>query len=271
MSRGGGDLAAGRLWQASPAVALGVLLLVAAMMPTVTLLALDPRLMAGVSVWVKPLKFQASLAIHLVTVAWALSLVVWRGPRPRWLGPVIALMLTMAAFEIAYITLQAARGEASHFNLATPLTRALYTAMGIAAVILVATTAVIGLSILLFAANRTVLVVGAALGLMLGGIAGGITGLTLGSQPSPWIGGLASNAGGLPLVNWSRTGGDLRVAHFFGLHLMQALPLTVWVVGRLGGSPRLQAGALAVAAVVGVGVTWWTWNQAVAGLPLVGV
>ena len=49
---------------------------------------------------------------------------------------------------MTYIALQAARGEASHFNSSSVMAQMIYTAMGIGAVLIMVSTAIIGLQIL---------------------------------------------------------------------------------------------------------------------------
>jgi len=87
------------------------------------------------------------------------------------------------------------------------------------------------------------------------------------NQTGHWVGGLQTDAGGVPIFGWSRSGGDLRVAHFFGLHLMQALPIAAWLA-RDAVAERLQRPLVIGLAILGTLVTAGTWLQGVHGLPL---
>jgi hypothetical protein len=81
--------------------------------------------------------------------------------------------------------------------------------------------------------------------------------------------GAADGGPGLPLVNWSTGHGDLRVAHFFGLHAMQLFPLAGLALAATRWRERIQIAvlvALAVAYSVGV---WWLFAEATRGIPAV--
>ena len=75
-----------------------------------------------------------------------------------------------------------------------------------------------------------------------------------------------TDAGGLPLFYWSRQGGDLRVAHFFGLHAMQALPLFALAVRGLA---RARTTVVAFALLYSA-MTVYVFVQAVLGRPFLG-
>jgi hypothetical protein len=183
----------------------------------------------------------------------------------RWLARIVA---ATSLLEIAYIGVQAARGEASHFNRSTPVHDLLYTLMGVTAVVLTACSAWLAWLIARHP-DRDIdplLRASAILGLALSFILGAGVGSYLGGQDGHWVGGTPSDAGGLALFGWSRDGGDLRIAHFLGIHAVQAIvllgSLLVW------WRPRRAALLLAAGTLLYAGLTAWTFAQAVAGRPL---
>jgi hypothetical protein len=243
------------------------LLTLVATIPCAAALIIDGRTLNGVSVWIKPLKFQTSGALHLVTCAWALTLLP-KAQQRRQLVVALAVALVIAnIFEVAYITAQAARGQPSHFNMSSTFTRMAYSIMGMMAIILVGAAAWLGLLILQRADTGHPIVLAAGIGLTLGGILGGLTGVYLGGQPDHWVGGTASDLGGVPIFGWSRTGGDLRVAHFVGLHIMQVLPLAALAMTRVLPFHWCRP-LIGVGAVIGTLVTAITFLQALRSQPL---
>lgn len=250
-----------------PLLASAAALFLLMMLPSALALAIDPRTVNGISVWVKPLKFEVSIAVHMLTLAWLLLLLPHAERTRRTITVLAAVFVAAALFEIAYIVLQSARGQASHYNLATPLARLMYGLMGIGAVTMMFVTAWLGVIVLQRGQDPRVLVLGAGLGLILGAVLGGLTGAYMAAQPGHWVGGVPTDAGGLPAVGWSRTGGDLRVAHFVGLHAMQVLPAAAWLASR-AVAPRWQAPAVWGAAALVSLVTGAVFVQATAGQPL---
>lgn len=259
------ETTAARIWTQTS------LLIAVLIVPTLIASAFDERQLNGISVWIKPLKFQVSVALHLMTLAVLASLVGEQARNGLTLRCAAWLSAAMGLFEIAYITAQAARGRTSHFNNETVFEAAMYAAMGIGAVTLVATSALVG--VLILRSPRPGLGAGIKLGAWLGLIAGSLATFLvagyLSNAGSHWVGGVGSDVGGLPIVGWSTTGGDLRVAHFFATHLMQILPLVGLVMDRQNAvqAPRAvwMVFGLWLAVVVG------TFTQALLGMPLIAL
>lgn len=252
-------------YQGQPLLAGAGVFLLLAMIPTLAALGLDGRTLNGINIWIKPLKFEASLALHLLSVAWLMRFLP--EPQGRLVRGLAIALAGAAFFEIAYIALQASRGEASHYNLATPATRFMYALMGLGAMVLVATSGWIGALILRHGDRSRPAVLAAGLGLVLGGLIGGLTGAYMSGQTGHWVGGQATDLGGLPVLGWSRTGGDLRVAHFFGLHLIQIVPVAAWI-GAILLPSRLQRPAVIAVAAAGSLLALAVFVQALSGQPI---
>lgn len=221
----------------------------------------DVRLLNGVSVWEKPAKFFLSLSVHMATLAWGMSLL----PAPDRLSKPVRLaayaFMGAALFEMTYMIIQAARGEASHFNNSTPLTSAMYAMMGFGALTLTSVTAFLGWRIR--RGGQSVMHFAAGWGFIVSAVATTLVAGALSSGSSHWIGGDMTDATGLPFFHWSTTGGDLRPAHFAALHIAQAVPLIAWFWrGRRIAVAALAGGVVIVAAL---------FAQAMLGVPLLRV
>lgn len=227
----------------------------------VVLQLIDQREFNGSNIWVKPGKFFFSMVVHFLTVAWALSLLQPALRTSRTVTWSIGILLFTAWTELIYIAFRAAQADASHFNVSTPLNAAIYSTMAVFAVLLVVAPAVVGFKI--WRNNLgNVWAEAVFMGFGLGAILAIIVGMTLGGNSSHWIGGDLTDATGLPIFKWSTTGGDLRVAHFIGLHTMQVVPFAT-----LSGKRSVVYGSAVVMAVL----TALTYAQAMMGIPLLRV
>ncbi|WP_112589355.1 hypothetical protein [Micromonospora noduli] len=242
---------------------------------TVVGILVDPRVLTGAPIWLKPFKFAVSFVLYGATLAWMLSLLPRRS---RAVERAVVVIVAVAVVENALIVGQVIRGQTSHFNDTTPLNTALFATMGAAIMVLFFAHLVIGIVVLIQRIPDRVAAtaVGWGLGLSLLGMLAAVP-MALPMQ-DPGIEGVsgAHSVGvpdggpGLPLVGWSTTGGDLRIGHFVGLHALQALPILAILLSRFATrlDERTRARLLVVAGVAyGVLTVLLTW-QALREQPL---
>jgi len=225
----------------------------------------DPRLINGDPVWIKPAKFALSFVVHFGTLA-LITAALAPHMRTGLLFRISAAALTAAFLgEMAYLFVQAAQAEASHFNLSTPFHAMMYQLMGLGAVILIGAPLAIG-----WIAYRSAhLGAGLRLGIWLGALTSFVLTLVVAGYMSSGQGHLVGTVGEthatLPVFGWSGEVGDLRPAHFLSLHALQALPLAGLWLDRTGRTPR----AIWWVAAGWTGLTLAVFAQAVMGLPLI--
>jgi len=194
---------------------------------------LDPRILTGVPIWLKPFKFAISLSLYAVTLAWMLTLLPRRSRVAEWAATVI---VAAASIEIVVIVTQAIRGTTSHYNETSALNSALWQSMGSSIMVLFAAHFVIAVVVLRrrIADRASAYAIRLGLGLALLGM---LAAVPMVMPPGASFGqahtvGLPDGGPGLPLVGWSTVGGDLRIGHFVGLHGLQALPLLALLLDR---------------------------------------
>lgn len=244
--------------------AYGLLLLV--LTPFMLLLQrIDVRTFDDVDVWAKPTKFVFSVAVFALTTAWFFGYVRPDRREAPSLRACVAVIIAAGSFEIIYISWQAGHGLASHFNNSSIFYRIMYGLMGLGAVSLVAALLPLAWEIARRPAQGLHPVYGAAvvIGLVMCFVLGGGFGAYMAQQPGHAVGLVGGHA---PLFGWNRAGGDLRIAHFLGIHAQQAIPILGLSIGAL--APQLRWPALIGGSVAYAALTVALFIEAIQGHPL---
>jgi hypothetical protein len=220
-----------------------------------------------------------------VTWAWLYAYL----PRNRFVRWSAAILAAMLAIEYVVIVGQVVRGRQSHFNVATALDAVLWATMAMSVVVLW----IANLVVVIFLLRRQVggrpltwaVRAGAAISLFGAGMAFMMTRPTAAQTASMRDGtfagligqhsvGVADGGPIMPVTGWSTTGGDLRIAHFVGLHALQALPLVAVLLTLLAArvvllrAEAVRTRLVVVASVGYAGFTLLTLWQALRGQPL---
>jgi hypothetical protein len=207
-------------------------------------LVVDRRVITGAPAWLKPAKF----AFSVVAASWSFAFCIastriWR----RFTRALDVVFTVVFVLEIALIDMQAARGTSSHFNLSTRFDAIVFAVMGVS--IACVWLAMLALTIVLFRQGFASSAWGWSLRLgmviaFIGTGSGALMTVPNSRQLAevhatgrlPIAGGHTVGAPdggpGLPVTGWSADHGDLRVAHFVGMHGLQVLPLLAWWISR---------------------------------------
>lgn len=235
----------------------------------VALAFLAPTAAMGVNPWIKPIKFSLSFSTFASTISlllMALQIPRWQLNLVRW---AIAASIALEIFSLGAQAWRSAHADAGHPLLDSSLAQMTNS-------MVMVNTAIVCWMLVLFCANRvrTDLVdrpmVSAIRYSIVIFLAGNAIGGYMLSRGSHTVG--ATDGGpGLPFVNWSIIGGDLRIAHFIAIHAIQIVPLFAYILSQMAPIPAVKQRKLAVVVLsllVG-GTVGATFVQAAMGRPLI--
>jgi hypothetical protein len=222
----------------------------------------NSTLILGINSVVKPMKFALSIWIY----SWTMALILHYVADIRKVKTYSWVAVISMSFEQLAITSQALRGELSHFNKANVYGIVLFSLMGVFILTITLWTAYITY---IFIKQKTynlpsAIVMSMKIGLiyfvlfsLLGGYISGLQGHTVG----------ATDGGkGLPFLNWSTFFGDLRVAHFFGIHSLQIIPLFAMTIVKFVNT-KVSLKAVVLFSILYLAFVLYTLIQGLNGLP----
>jgi hypothetical protein len=228
-----------RAWQANAPLCVMIAFSLFTLSLSLSGLALDHRQINGELAWIKPFKFSVSIASYGASLL-VLQHFLTSGKRFFHLTTVAAL--AGAILELLAIITQVFRGTTSHFNASTPIDAALWFMVKIS--IMPVSLAVIVLFVLLMRQRGLPRIIGLSLRLGTFLTIVGLIPAVIMILPEPaqqfitaievngHTIGFTTGGPGLPFLGWSTIAGDLRAAHFVGLHALQVVPVVGWLVSR---------------------------------------
>jgi hypothetical protein len=244
-------------------LAVGAAVAVLTLVVSLVGLVVDPRIIGGAPAWLKPMKFGISVAAYLITIRWMLR---YLPDRRRLLAGLSVVLVAAFTGELVLIVLQVVRGTTSHFNESTPFDKAVFDTMGGLVTLLFAGTVVVAVLALRRRGLDAGVAAGIRWGLLVSLVGMAEAGLMIANRGWSSTGGHTVGAPdggpGLPLTDWSLDHGDLRIAHFAGLHALQLLPLIAWALATFTPlAAPVRARLLRVLAVgYGLGVVLLAWQ-----------
>lgn len=207
----------------------------------------DHRVITGAPAWLKPAKFAVSVSIYCFTLVWLLGFVQ---NRPRLVRLIANVTVASIAVEMIVIVAQAVRGTTSHFNLTTSFNTFLWSTMGGFIVLVWTMNLLLAVMLLVQRMSDRAFAWSLRFGVLISSVGMAVAFFMVTPTPQQAVAiangygprivgahsvGVADGGPGLPVLGWSTVGGDLRAAHFVGLHALQILPFLGWLLTRRKG------------------------------------
>ena len=185
------------------------------------LLSFNHNLIGGESAWAKPARYYISSGISIWTFGWF----IYHINSKTQIKVLSWLIATTLFLETTVIFIQSYRGVPSHFNITNPFNAMMNSLL--LSVMLIFLIAVSYLTLIFFKQKKMPISQHYTWGLRMGllnFLIFSFTGIIMYVRMSHSIGGNGNNTG-IMLFNWSLKHGDLRIAHFMGVHALQIIPL----------------------------------------------
>jgi hypothetical protein len=223
---------------------------------TLALGRIDHRTFAGDNVWAKPFKFALALSMHFATFAVVAHFLPEESRDGVWMVRVANSSSVAGLAELAYISLQAGRARASHFNIETRWELAANILMGIGALFLLFPAFFVGIVLARLPAPDWLPGVAAstAAALIAGGVLTLMTTMPMGRKGSHFLDAGPDTRRKMWLTGWSFDRVDARPSHFMATHMMQTVPLASLLVATL--LPRSYAPALTLGLNMTLALLW---------------